>query len=117
MNDITMLGRLAEDAKSFTVKTEEGEALLISFRLLDYGTPGQKSQNQKNGPLKMEVHFLKEIGSKLLQDLVKDKEVLVHGFLARKDYVTKNGDERSKVYLSASILEFTGRNKNEGESA
>ena len=118
MNDITILGRLAEDAKGFTVKTEEGESLLISFRLLDYGTPGQKNQIQKNGPLSMEVHFLREPGSKLLTDLVKDKEVLVHGFMVRKDYVTKNGDERSKIYISALVVQFTGCNENkEGEVA
>ena len=116
MNDITMLGRLAEDAKGFTVKTEEGESLLISFRLLDYGTPGQKKQIQKSRPLTMEVHFLRETGSKLLTDLVKGKEVLVHGFMVQKDYVTKNGEERTKFYLSALVVQFTGCNENkEGE--
>ena len=113
MNRVPMLGRLAEDAKSFLVKTEETETQMISFCLLDYGTPGRK-----NEPIRMEVHFLKDIGLKLLPDLVKGKEVVVDGFLVRKDYVTRSGDEKSKLYLSASIIEFTGTSKiEEGEAA
>ena len=76
---------------------------MLSFSILDYGTP-----NQKNEPLIIEVHFSKEIGTKLLPDLVKGKEVVVDGFLARKDYVTRSGVEKSKIYISASIVEFTG---------
>ena len=77
---------------------------MLSFSLLDYGTP-----NQKNEPLIIEVHFSKEIGTKLFPDLVKGKEVVVDGFLARKDYVTRSGVEKSKIYISASIVEFTGK--------
>lgn len=98
-----MYGRLADDAKSFLVNTGDREMPMISFSLLDYGTPGQK-----NDPMIIEVHFLKEIGTKLLPDLVKGKEVVVDGFLTRKDYVTRSGIEKSKIYISASIVEFTG---------
>ena len=104
MNRVTILGRLADDAKSFLIKTGGGELPMISFSLLDYGTPGQKSE-----PMLVEVHFLKEIGPKLLPDLVKGKEVIVDGFLTRKDYVTRSGIEKSKLYISASIVEFTGK--------
>ena len=96
MNRVTIHGRLANDAKSFLVNTGEKEITMLSFSLLDYGTP-----NQKNEPMIIEVHFSKEIGIKLLPDLVKGKEVVVDGFLARKDYVTRSGVEKSKIYISA----------------
>ena len=103
MNRVTIHGLLADDAKSFLIKTGDGEMPMISFSLLDYGTPGQKTE-----PMLVEVHFLKEIGPKLLPDLVKGKEVIVDGFLTRKDYVTRSGVEKSKLYISASIVELTG---------
>ncbi len=113
MNRVTILGRLANDAKSFSVKTGETEKQMISFSLLDYGTPGQKSE-----PMIIEVHFMKDIGVKLLPDLVKGKEVVVDGFLVRKDFVTRAGIEKSKIYISASIVEFTGlSHKEEGAAA
>ena len=107
MNRVTMHGRLADDAKSFLVNTGEKEMPMLSFSLLDYGTP-----HQKNVPLIIEVHFMKDIGEKLLPDLVKGKEVVVDGFLTRKDYVTRSGIEKSKLYISASIVEFTGSSCN-----
>jgi len=108
-----MLGRLANDAQKFPVRTGDKEMQMISFSILDYGTPGQKSE-----PVIIEVHFLKEIGVKLLPDLVKGKEVVVDGFLTRKDYVTRDGIEKSKLYISASIVEFTGTSqKEEGAAA
>lgn len=108
-----MLGRLANDAKSFLVKTGESEMQMISFSILDYGTPGQKSE-----PVIMEVHFMKEIGMKLLPDLIKGKEVVIDGFLTRKDYVTRGGEEKTKLYISASIVEFTGSSyREEGVAA
>ena len=107
MNRVTIHGRLANDAKSFVINTGEKEITMLSFSILDYGTP-----NQKNEPMIIEVHFSKEIGTKLLPDLVKGKEVVVDGFLTRKDYVTRSGIEKSKLYISASIVEFTGSSCN-----
>ena len=104
MNRVTIHGRLANDAKSFLVNTGEKEITMLSFSILDYGTP-----NQKNEPLIIEVHFSKEIGTKLFPDFVKGKEVVVDGFLVRKDYVTRSGVEKSKIYISASIVEFIGK--------
>ena len=107
MNRVTIHGRLADDAKSFLVNTGDKEMPMISFSLLDYGTPHQKSE-----PMIIEVHFMKDIGAKLLPNSVKGKEVVVDGFLTRKDYVTRSGIEKSKLYISASIVEFTGSSCN-----
>ena len=103
MNRVTILGRLAEDAKGFLVNTGDKEMTMLSFSLLDYGTPGHKKE-----PVIIEVHFMNDVSTKLLPDLVKGKEVLVDGFLTRKDYTTRSGVEKSKLYISASIVEFTG---------
>ena len=103
MNRVTILGRLAEDAKGFLVNTGDKEMTMLSFSLLDYGTPGQKKE-----PVIIEVHFMNDVSTKLLPDLEKGKEVLVDGFLTRKDYTTRSGVEKSKLYISASIVEFTG---------
>ena len=103
MNRVTVLGRLAEDAKGFLVNAGDKEMTMLSFSLLDYGTPGQKKE-----PVIIEVHFMNDVSTKLLPDLVKGKEVLVDGFLTRKNYTTRSGVEKSKLYISASIVEFTG---------
>ena len=107
MNRVTILGRLAEDAKGFLIKAGDKEMTMISFSLLDYGTPGQKKE-----PVIIEVHFMNDVGTRLLPDLVKGKEVLVDGFLTRKDYTTRSGVDKSKLYISASIVEFTGSSAN-----
>lgn len=113
MNNITMHGRLARDAESFPIKTGIGEGTLISFQLLDYGLPNQKSE-----PMMMEVHFVKDIGVSILPNLVKGKEVIVNGFMAEKKYVTSAGDSRSKKYISASIVQFVGKSdEKDGEAA
>ncbi len=88
MNRVTILGRLAEDAKGFLVNAGDKEKTMISFSLLDYGTPGQKKE-----PVIIEVHFMNDVSTKLLPELVKGKEVLVDGFLTRKDFITRSGVE------------------------
>ena len=104
MNRVTILGRLSEDAKSFLINTGDKEIPMVSFSLLDYGTPGQRKE-----PVIIEVHFMNDVSTRLLPDLKKGKEVLVDGFLTRKDFTTRSGIEKSKLYISASIVEFTGR--------
>lgn len=111
-----MHGRLARDAESFPIKTGTGEGTMISFQLVDYGLP-----NQKGDPMTMEVHFVKDIGLSILPNLVKGKEVIVNGFVAEKNYVTKAGESRNKKYISASIVQFVGKAsdnvENDGEIA
>ena len=111
MNIITMHGQLGRDAESFQVKAKDGnEGTMVSFILIDYGLP-----NQKGKPMSIEVHFMKEIAVSILPSLVKGKEVVVSGFLAEKDYVTRAGEAKTKKYISASIVEFTGKpSLNEG---
>lgn len=111
MNVITMHGRLGRDAESFQVKSKDGnEGTMVSFILIDYGLP-----NQKGEPMSIEVHFMKDIALSILPSLVKGKEVVVTGFLTEKDYVTRSGEAKSKKYISASIVEFTGKpSLNEG---
>ena len=104
MNVITMHGRLARDAESFSVKTGNVEGTMVSFILTDFGLP-----NQKGEPMSIEVHFMKDVALSILPNLVKGKEVIVNGFLAEKNYVTKAGEAKSKKYISASIVQFVGK--------
>ncbi len=105
MNVITMHGRLGRDAESFQVKSKDGnEGTMVSFILIDYGLP-----NQKGEPMSIEVHFMKDVALSILPNLVKGKEVIVNGFLAEKNYVTKAGEAKSKKYISASIVQFVGK--------
>ena len=113
MNDINMLVKLADDAKSFTIKEGNKEKQLVSFSVLDFGTSGKTEV-----PMIIEVHFQKEVGIKLLPYLKKGKEVYVNGFVANKRYVTSAGIERDKYYVSADYVCLTGLSpKAEGVAA
>ncbi|MCF0241820.1 MAG: single-stranded DNA-binding protein [Treponema sp.] len=103
-NSLTVHGRLTRDAESYLVKIGEKESTMVSFPLIDSGLPGHKGET-----FVIEVHFVKEIAKSILPYLVKGKEVIVHGFLAQKNYVTSSGESRSKLYVSANIVEFVGK--------
>ena len=103
MNNVCIEGKITKDATKVLVNNEGTETFLVTFTMLDTGLPYQKSS-----PMFIEVHFMNDVGTRLLPDLVKGKEVLVDGFLTRKDYTTRSGVDKSKLYISASIVEFTG---------
>ena len=112
MNNINMLGRLANDAKSFSVMEDGTEKQMLSFSVLDFGTSGKNEP-----PMILEVHFIKDVGVKLLPYLKKGKDVYIHGFMAHKKYVTTSGVEKEKFYISADYICFTGASPKEEREA
>lgn len=105
MNHVTILGNVGALPEAFLWKSPSGEEIpMISFKLVDKGLPHQKPE-----PFSIEVHFCKEIAMNLMKYLVMDKEVLIDGHLSFKKYMTANGEMRSKHYLNADYIQFTGK--------
>ncbi len=93
-NWITMHGKLAADAQNKLVTVNSKEIPLVYFPLLDTGKPYQKAE-----PMIVEVHFMKEAAMHIYPYLVKDKEILVHGFLRQKKM-----EDRVVFYISAEYV-------------
>lgn len=103
MNTITMHGRVVKDASVVLVNSGGSETPLVSFSFMDSGLP-----YQKNEPMFIEVHFMKEAAMHIYQYLKKNKEVVVSGCLRSKNYVTQGGEQRQKYYVSADYIMLTG---------
>lgn len=111
MAKVMLVGKLCADAESFDVETRNGKSQYVSFSVTDYGKPNKR--NDKVDHITMEVHFSKEVALKLLPSLVKGKEVVVDGNLIQKDYVTRAGVPKTKLYVSADTVLLMGKNPNE----
>lgn len=104
MNSITLHGKLTTAASVTLVNAGGTETPLVTFMFVDGGLPYQKSD-----PMFIEVHFMKEAAMHIFDFLTKGKEVVISGCLRSKKYVTKDGEERQKYYVSADYIMLTGK--------
>ena len=103
MNSITLHGHVAKDAVVNLVNNGGVETPLVTFSFIDMGLP-----YQKNEPMFIEVHFMKEAAMHILKYLLKGKEIVVTGCLRSKNYITQNGEQKQKYYISADYIMLTG---------
>ncbi len=108
MNQITVHGKLIDDAQKFLITTSKGETPLVTFYVLDSGLPYQRGD-----PLIIEVHFIKEVASHIFKHLKKDKEIILSGFLKQKNYTTADGIDKGKYYISAEYVTLLPKYKTE----
>lgn len=105
MNSITLHGRIAKDATTTLINNGGIETPLVTFSFQDSGTP-----YQKNEPMFIEVHFMKDVAMHILPFLKKGKEVDIYGCLRFKNYVTANGESKQKYFVSADYIILCGNN-------
>lgn len=104
MNSITLHGKILKDAESMLVNNGGIETPLVTFSFVDNGLP-----YQKNEPMFIEVHFMKEAAMHILKFLKKGKEVIVTGCLRSKSFTTKAGEQKLKYFISADYVILTGQ--------
>ncbi|MDO5774416.1 MAG: single-stranded DNA-binding protein [Spirochaetales bacterium] len=105
MNRIILHGTICKDAEVFSVYGENTP--LVSFVVKDYGKPGTFNEE----PLTIQVHFKKDVGLRLVPELVKGREVNLYGSITQKNYVTTSNEFKSKIYMIADYIEFVGKHK------
>ncbi|WP_443739129.1 single-stranded DNA-binding protein [Treponema sp.] len=103
MNSITLHGKIVRDAESILVDNSGIQTPLVTFSFVDNGLP-----YQKNEPMFIEVHFMKEAAMHIFRFLKKGKEVIVTGCLRSKSFVTKEGEQKQKYFISADYVILTG---------
>lgn len=103
MNYIALHGKVAKDATSALVNNSGTETPLVSFSFQDSGLP-----YQKNEPMFIEVHFMKEAAVHILPFLKKGKEVEIFGCLRFKNFTTTSGIKGQKYYIQADYIILTG---------
>ncbi len=99
MNSLTIHGKITEDANIVLVKTLSGEKPMVVFNILDSGLPYQKAE-----PMIIEVHFMEEAASHIFEYLKKNKEVFAIGHLRQKNYITSQGEAKSKFFVCAKYV-------------
>lgn len=103
MNYITLHGKIIKDAAKTLVNNGGVETPLVTFSFQDSGTP-----YQKNEPMFIEVHFMKDVAMHILPFLKKGKEVEVFGCLRMKNHVTPSGEKKQKYFISAEYIILSG---------
>lgn len=103
MNYITLHGKIAKDAETTLINNQGTETPLVYFSFQDSGTP-----YQKNEPMFIEVHFMKEAAMHILPFLKKGKEVEIFGCLRFKNFTTTTGKVGQKYYISADYIILSG---------
>lgn len=103
MNYITLHGKIAKDAETTLINNQGTETPLVYFSFQDSGTP-----YQKNEPMFIEVHFMKEAAMHILPFLKKGKEVEIFGCLRFKNFTTTAGKVGQKYYISADYIILSG---------
>lgn len=103
MNYITLHGKIVKDATTTLVNNGGVETPLVSFSFQDSGTP-----YQKNEPMFIEVHFMKEAAMHILPYLKKGKEVEIFGCLRFKSFITTTGTKGHKYFISADYIILSG---------
>lgn len=103
MNYISLHGKIAKDATTVLINNGGIEKPLVSFSVQDPGAP-----YQKNEPMFIEVHFMKEAAIHILPYLKKGKEVAIFGCLRFKNFVTSSGSKGQKYFISADYIILTG---------
>jgi single-stranded DNA-binding protein len=103
MNSITLQGHVAKDAVVNLVKNNGIETPLVTFSFIDMGLP-----YQKNEPMYIEVHFMKEAAMHIVKYLRKGKEITVMGCLRSKIYITQSGEQKQKYFVSADFITLSG---------
>lgn len=98
MNTITMHGKLTEDAQIFLVNEKKAQIPMVVFQLLDCGLPYQKSE-----VMTIEVRYDKKAASYLMEQLKKNKEVIVTGFLRDKKWA-KERQCLGQYYIAAENI-------------
>ncbi|WP_178842332.1 single-stranded DNA-binding protein [uncultured Treponema sp.] len=109
MNYISLHGRIAKDATTTLINNGGIETPLVSFSFQDSGTP-----YQKNEPMFIEVHFMKEAAMHILPYLKKGKEVEIFGCLRLKNFITSSGIKSQKYFISADYIILTGNSARQG---
>lgn len=97
MNTIVLHGKVQDKARVVLVDTNTGQTPMVIFSVIDRGLPFK--DNGK--PVVLEVHFMKEPASLIYKYLVENKDVVISGYLAKRNYTDKNGKDYSKFYISA----------------
>ena len=106
MNYITLHGKIIKDATTTLINNAGIETPLVTFTFQDSGTP-----YQKNEPMFIEVHFMKEAAMHILPFLKKGKEVEIFGCLRFKKFTTTTGTPGQKYYISADYIILSGNSK------
>lgn len=101
MNHITINGTIVKDATKALVNNVGTETPVVTFTLMDSGVP-----YQKNEPMFIEVHFMQEVAMHIFPYLIKGKKVDVFGHLSFKNYTTKNGISKQKIFINADYVIF-----------
>lgn len=101
MNQICLNGTITKDAETTLVNNVGVETPLVTFTVMDTGTPYSKKE-----PMYIEVHFMEEAAMHIYPYLVKGKKVDVYGHLKSKNYKTTNGLLKQKFFISADYVIF-----------
>ncbi len=109
MTNITIFGKVSQDATAVLLKDGLNEVPMISFQVLDSGKPFSKCE-----PVFLEVHFMKEAAMSIKNYLVVNKPVNVIGTLKYKKYRT-NGILKGKYYVDADYIELVNSMNNDKE--
>lgn len=111
MNNICIEGKITKEATKALVTNDGIETMLVTFTMIDTGTPYQKSS-----PMFIEVHFMKEAAYSIFEYLKKGKEIVVFGCLRSKDYITKSGEVKQKYFISADGIRLVGNSIKKDET-
>ena len=112
MNQITIEGKIVNNAKKILIKSRNSEIPMTVFQVCDSGMPFQK--NEAN--LYIEIHCLKEYMNNMFDQLVSNKHVLVTGYLQQKKFRDEVGNQKSIYYITADNIKFLDKPNNTGDS-
>lgn len=98
MNKITIIGRLTNDVETRTVSTSKGEQFVANFTVA--------TNDRKNNATFFRVTAWAKLGELCHEYLSKGKKVCVVGSVSARAFVTKKGEARAEIDVTAQEVEF-----------
>ena len=112
MNQITIEGRIVNDAKVLEITTSgKKNTKMAVFQVCDTGAPFQRTEAN----MYVEVHCLKDYIISMSKRMKSNMHVLITGFLQQKKFRDENGNQKSLYYITADNIKFFDKYKINGD--